>query len=63
VQLGASRRCTSAATAAIGGWDAHETVGPSASPVVSLVAARPFWDGGFERAWLNIVLDRPASWR
>jgi hypothetical protein len=36
VQLGAGRRCASAATAAIGGWDAHETVGPPASAVVSL---------------------------
>ena len=36
MQLGAGRRCASAATAAIGGWDAHETVGPPASAVVSL---------------------------
>jgi len=36
VQLGAGRRCASAATAAIGGWDAHETVGPPANAVVSL---------------------------
>ena len=36
VQLGAGRRCASAATAAIGGWDAHDTVGPPASAVVSL---------------------------
>jgi hypothetical protein len=36
VQLGAGRRCASAATAAIGGWDAHETVGPPVSAVVSL---------------------------
>jgi len=36
VQLGAGRRCASAATAAICGWDAHDTVGPPASAVVSL---------------------------
>jgi hypothetical protein len=36
VQLGADRRRASAATAAIGGWDAHEVVGPPASAVVSL---------------------------
>jgi hypothetical protein len=36
VQLGAGRRCASAATAAIGEWDAHDTVGPPASAVVSL---------------------------
>ena len=36
MQLGAGRRCASAATAAIGGWDAHDTVGPPASAVVSL---------------------------
>jgi hypothetical protein len=36
VQLGAGRQCASAATAAIGWWDAHDTVGPPSSAVVSL---------------------------